>query len=285
MKLMTWNVQWCRGVDGRVDPARVAAEARRLADFDVLCLQEVADNFPEPHLSGSTGEDQFALLAELLPGYAAVPGVAVDHPGERGRRRRFGNMILSRLPVRQVFVHLLPYPADAGLPGMPRVALEAVVSAEFGDVRVITTHLEYFSLRKRSAQVEALRAIHAEGYGHAQARGVGKGVGGPFASLPRPVATIITGDFNLEPDDVLHARMGAAFVDGTPSLTDAWELLNPGVPHPPTFRIYEKEKPGDPELHCDFIFVSEDLKPRLRSVSVDLHTQVSDHQPVILALD
>ena len=46
MKLITWNVQWCRGVDGRVDPARIVAEAKRLADFDVLCLQEIADNFP-----------------------------------------------------------------------------------------------------------------------------------------------------------------------------------------------------------------------------------------------
>ncbi|MGE5088336.1 MAG: endonuclease/exonuclease/phosphatase family protein, partial [Candidatus Levyibacteriota bacterium] len=48
MKLITWNVQWCRGVDGRVDPARIVAEARRFADFDVLCLQEIADNYPDP---------------------------------------------------------------------------------------------------------------------------------------------------------------------------------------------------------------------------------------------
>ena len=40
----------------------------------------------------------------------------------------------------------------------------------------------------------------------------------------------------------------------------------PRIGHPPTFRIYEKEKPGDPELHCDFIFISEGLRPRLRSI-------------------
>jgi endonuclease/exonuclease/phosphatase family metal-dependent hydrolase len=118
-------------------------EARRLADFDVLCLQEIADNFPEPRLGSSAGEDQFALLAKLLPDHAAVPGVAVDHPGDGRARRRFGNLILSRLPVRQVYRHLLPYPCDPGVPGMPRIALEAVVGAAFGDVRVITTHLEY----------------------------------------------------------------------------------------------------------------------------------------------
>jgi len=114
MILITWNVQWCRGVDGRVDPARIAAEARKLADFDVLCLQEIADNFPHPRLAGSAGEDQFAVLAALLPGFTAIGGVAVDHPGDGGRRRKFGNMILSRLPVRQAYRHLLPSPIDPG---------------------------------------------------------------------------------------------------------------------------------------------------------------------------
>jgi endonuclease/exonuclease/phosphatase family metal-dependent hydrolase len=144
MILITWNVQWCRGVDGVVDPARIVAEAARLADFDVLCLQEIADNYPDPRLAGSDGHDQFARLAQLLPGFAAVPGVAVDQPGDGDRRRRFGNMILSRLPVRQVYRYLLPYPCDPGVPGMPRIAIEAVVGAPSGDLRVITTHLEYY---------------------------------------------------------------------------------------------------------------------------------------------
>ena len=45
MKLVTWNIQWCRGCDGRVDPERIVDHARAFADFDVLCLQEVAANF------------------------------------------------------------------------------------------------------------------------------------------------------------------------------------------------------------------------------------------------
>ncbi len=284
MKLITWNVQWCRGVDQKVDPARVVAEAKRLADFDVLCLQEIADNYPDPLLGGSAGEDQFAVLAALLPGYTAIPGIAVDQPGQDGRRRRFGNMILSRLPVKQAFRHLLPYPADHDVPSMPRVAVEAVVAAAFGDVRVITTHLEYYSLPKRSAQVEALRAIYAEGHGYADNPRTAVEDEGPYRAQARPAATIITGDFNLEPDDPLHARMAAPFADGTPRLVDAWEVAHPGVAHPPTFRIYEKSAPGDPELHCDFIFVNEVLWPRLRAVTVDVATQVSDHQPVILTL-
>jgi endonuclease/exonuclease/phosphatase family metal-dependent hydrolase len=285
MKLITWNVQWCRGVDGHVDPARIAAEARALDDFDVLCLQEIADNFPDPRLKGNTDENQFETLAALLPGFAAAPGIAVDHPAEGGRRRRFGNMILSRLPMRQVYRHLLPSPIDAGRNGMPRIAVEACVTAPFGDVRVITTHLEYYSQLQRAAQIDALRAIYAEGHGHARAGAIVDTTGGPFHTHLRPAATIVTGDFNLEPDNPLHARMGAPFPDGTPKLLDAWHVAHPDLPHPSTFKIYEKETPGEPELHCDFIFVSEHLKARVDGVRVDRATQAADHQPVILTLE
>jgi endonuclease/exonuclease/phosphatase family metal-dependent hydrolase len=284
MKLITWNVQWCRGVDGKVDPARVIADAKRIADFDVLCLQEIADNFADPLLGGSKGEDQFAVLASLLPGYTAIPGVAVDQLGPNGTRRRFGNMILTRLPVLQAYRHLLPYPADHDVPSMPRVAVEAVVSADIGDVRVITTHLEYYSVRKRSAQTDALRAIYAEGFAYADNPRVLLTDEGPYIAQPRPADTVITGDFNLEPDDPLHARMGEPFDDGTPPLFDAWNLAHPGRPHDPTFKIYEKETPGEPEQHCDFIFVSENLRMRVAKLWVDTVTQVSDHQPVLLEL-
>jgi len=284
MKLITWNVQWCRGVDHGVDPARVVAHAKQMADFDVLCLQEIADNYPDPLLGNHDGRDQFAVLASLLPGYTAVEGVAVDQIGENGRRRRFGNMILSRLPVLQAYRHLLPFPADHAVPSMPRVAVEAVVRAPLGDVRVITTHLEYYSLRKRAAQIDALRALYAEGAAYAGNPRAGEHDDGPYQVHPRPAAAVITGDFNLEPDDPLHARMAERFADGTPSLVDAWEAAHPGEPHPPTFKIYEKSEPGEPQLHCDFIFVSEPLRSRIAGVTVDTLTQVSDHQPVLLEL-
>jgi endonuclease/exonuclease/phosphatase family metal-dependent hydrolase len=284
MKLITWNVQWCRGVDLVVDPARIVSEAKRLADFDVLCLQEVADNYPDPRLAGSDGEDQFARLASLLPGYTPVPGVAVDQPGDDARRRRFGNMILSRFPVRQIYRYLLPYPCDPGVPGMPRIAVEAVVGAPDGDLRVITTHLEYYSARQRIAQVDALRAIYAEGHAYARDGGITMTDGGPFQTFVRPPGTIITGDCNFEPDAPDHRRMLVPFDDDTPPLLDAWEVLHPGKPHPATFKIYEKKHSGEPELHCDFIFVGDELRARLRTIAVDQKTQASDHQPVILSL-
>jgi endonuclease/exonuclease/phosphatase family metal-dependent hydrolase len=70
LSLITWNIQWGRGCDGRVDLQRIIRTARAMADFDVLCVQEVARNFPG--LPGSNGGDQFRLLAELMPGCAAI---------------------------------------------------------------------------------------------------------------------------------------------------------------------------------------------------------------------
>ena len=64
---MSWNILWGLGMDGRVDLTRIVSEARTLGDFDILCLQEVADGFSE--LEGSAGENQFAEIAALLPGY------------------------------------------------------------------------------------------------------------------------------------------------------------------------------------------------------------------------
>ncbi len=279
MRLLSWNIQWCRGVDGVVDPARIARTARTLCDPDVLCLQEVAANFPA--LAGSRGEDQFAALAGEFSGYAAAAAWGVDVPDELGGRRRFGNLILSRLPVGRVLRHALPWPPEPGSPSMPRVALEAEIRAPWGALRVTTTHLEYYSPRQRAAQVERLRALHAEACAQAAAAPSPREDGGPFQRRERPREAILAGDFNLPAGDALHERICAPFEDGTPPLYDAWSVLHGATPHPPSFRLYEPDYPGTPYC-CDFVFVSEALAPRLSALRIDADCKASDHQPVVV---
>jgi endonuclease/exonuclease/phosphatase family metal-dependent hydrolase len=281
MRLLSWNIQWCRGIDGRVDPSRIASEARRLADPDVLCLQEIADNYAA--LAGSRGENQAELLAQAFPGHAAACAWGVDLPDGAGGRRRFGNMILSRLPLGRILRHSLPWPPASGKPSMPRIALEAVIEAPFGPLRVTTTHLEYYAASHRAVQVERLRELHAEACGHARAPAARARGDGPFRSDPRPQSAILCGDFNLRPDDPLHARLQAPFDDGTPRLIDAWQSAHPGEAHPPSFRLYEPAR-GEAPHCCDFVLVSEDLAPRIAAFSIDAGTQASDHQPVLLEL-
>ena len=110
MKIITWNVQWCRGVDGRVDPARIVEHAKALADFDVLCLQEIASNFPDPRLAGSRGENQFARNRTAA---------ARIHAGTRRDRRRSGRR-RAAAPLRQ--------PDPVALPGGPGVSSPAAAS-------------------------------------------------------------------------------------------------------------------------------------------------------------
>jgi endonuclease/exonuclease/phosphatase family metal-dependent hydrolase len=275
VRLLTWNVQWCRGVDGVVDPARIAAQARRLADPDVLCLQEVNVGFAE--LAGSRGENQVDALRRELRGYAVFFASAVDVPGPGGARRRFGNLLASRLPVGRVMRHALPWP-QARAPSMPRCALEAVIEAPEGALRVTTTHLEYYSSGHRAAQVERLRELH----GATNLETVEEDEG-PFRPLPHPRSALVCGDFNMPPQDPQRARLLEAFLDGTPRFVDAWETLHPGEPHPPTFRVHERNEDQSPYC-CDFVFVTEDLAPRLRSIAVDDASRASDHQPVMVEL-
>jgi len=281
MNLITWNIQWGRGADGRVDLDRIVAHARRFADFDVLCLQEVSAGYPE--LPGCDGGDQFKALAQRLPGYAPIDGVATDTPGPTGRRR-FGNMLLSRLPVLQVFRHLLPWPADGALMSMQRIAVEATVETAFGPLRVTTTHLEYYSPAQRAAQVERLRELQAEAVAQARARRPGAASDGPFAHLPRGAGAVLAGDCNFRPDAAERTRLLAPFDDGTPAYRDAWELVHAQQPHAPTVGVHDKQQwPGAP-FTFDFVFVSADLAPRVRALQVDAASDASDHQPMRLEL-
>jgi endonuclease/exonuclease/phosphatase family metal-dependent hydrolase len=282
MKLLSWNIQWCRGVDGRVDPERIARVARELADADVICLQEVARGFPT--LAGSGGEDQFARLAAAFPGYAAFEGVAVDVPADGGGRAQFGNLLLSRLPVRQVSRVLLPWPADPDHADMQRVAVEAVVeSPTVGAVRVTTTHLAYYSAVQKLAQVDGLRARHAQAQGHRSPPARADASRGPFHWRAQPAAGIVCGDFNCEPGSPGHARMLEPFADGTPAFRDAWQVAHPGRPHDDTVGLYDTVQ-WPRRFACDFVFVSADLAPRVRSLAVDSSSAASDHQAVVLTL-
>src|SRR3954465_15582955 len=160
MRIVSWNVQWCRGIDGAVDPVRIASELRRIADPAVAGLQEIASGFAD--LRGSRGEDQPAALGAELPDYETVVGWGVDVAGAGRSRKRFGNMILSRLPLGRVRHHSLPWPPSQGEPSMPRVAVEAIVDAPPGRLRIVSTHLEYYSAGHRAAQIARLGALKLE---------------------------------------------------------------------------------------------------------------------------
>jgi endonuclease/exonuclease/phosphatase family metal-dependent hydrolase len=277
MKLVTWNIQWGKGCDGKVDLARIVRDARGLADADVFCFQEVSCGFE--NLDG--GVDQSAELAARLPGYAAIFRPAIESTDAEGRTRRFGNMTFTRLPVMQVASHLLPWPGAGSVRSMRRQALEVTVRTAFGSLRVVNTHLEYHSAAQREAQIarlldlqeEASTSPHAAKPTHPE----------PYVSQTLAPSSVLCGDFNFDVSDPQHAMLHNAARSGS-NYRDAWTICYPGRPHDLTCGLYDHAQWSEGPDCRDFIFVSEDLATRVRHVVVDGKTDASDHQPVMIEL-
>ncbi len=281
MKVITWNTQWFKGLDDVVDVSRIVRDAREMADFDVLCLQEVADHYPS--LTQGTDLDQPAKLQSLLPGFQVFYGAAIDELSSCGTyRQRFGNLIATRLPALQVQHVPLPYPSPADeVPGlsMPRMVSVCTVKAPWGPVRVMTTHLEYYSQKIRHEQTRALHALHGQ-FSQLAVRPPRTEAQGPYQAKPHTLDALLCGDFNFEPDSPEYATMVAS---GSHALIQAWECLHPGKTYPATFRLYDRTYGPEP-VACDFFFVSETLAKRVSRMAVNQDTKVSDHQPVLIEL-
>ncbi|AOI92411.1 endonuclease [Burkholderia pseudomultivorans] len=284
MRLIDWNIQWGRDADGVVDLGRTIAAARALADFDVLCLQEVTRGFGA--LPGGPGADQFAELAALLPGYTIFDATGADLPPATpgAPRRQFGNAIATRLPVGRVLRQLLPWPADASAPSMPRVALDVEVHTASGALRVVTTHLEFYSAHQRLAQVDALRDRHREACAHADRPAPAENATGPFSATGQPRDAIICGDFNSAFGSDAYRRLLEP-IDDAPAFVDAWIARHPGRTPPPTAGVYDTAQWSDGPLACDFLFVTDTLLPRVARCEIDGDVRASDHQPVVLELN
>lgn len=135
LRLASYNVHRCIGLDRRKDVARVAGVLREI-DADVVALQEA-----EAIADGDGFRCQIEQLAEAL-GMTPVHGpTIVTHGG------RYGNGLLTRHPVRSVDRLDLSHRRRE-----PRGALLAELGLPAGSLRVACTHLGLRS-SERAAQL------------------------------------------------------------------------------------------------------------------------------------
>ena len=133
LRVVTYNVHKCRGLDRRVRPARIV-EVLREIDADIIALQEVLS------VEGKgCEEDQARFIAE---------GLELDYRLGENRRLSggaYGNAVLSRLAIRQA------HNVDISVRGRePRGCLHVDVEAGGGRLlHVFNVHLGTAFLERR----------------------------------------------------------------------------------------------------------------------------------------
>ena len=287
MKLVTYNIQYGLGRDERYDLRRIADE---VAGADIIALQEV-----ERHWRRSGNVDSPAVLAASLPEHHWVYGANLDMDASYrdaagrlvNRRRQFGTMILSKLPIVSSRNHLLPKYATLTQHSIQQGALEGVViTPNAGPVRIYSLHLSHLAVDTRLPQVEKLLEIHARAIGEGGAWCGGhpdRDAGWTEGTMPpMPGEAILMGDFNFDwntpeyerivgPSSPQYGRLNRAN-----GFVDAWVAAgNPeaeGATIPNGRRI-------------DYCFLSPPLAARVRTCRVDHNASGSDHQPLWVEID
>jgi endonuclease/exonuclease/phosphatase family metal-dependent hydrolase len=281
MRIVSYNVQYCRGKDERVDIDRIVGE---VAEADVIAMQEV-----DRYWSRSGMTDQVHEITKRLPEHYWVygPGVDLDASARdsegrlENRRRQFGNLLLSRSPILASKNQLLPKMAFYEQLSIQRTMLDGIIACSVGAVRVASVHLAHSAAPERLAQVRRLRELQAEsGRDGGVLSGRHENWSDAANSPPWPPNSILLGDFNMTPGEQAYAAMVGfddpkygriTEIDG---YLDAW-ICSGGDPNAGHTKF---EDTGNRRI--DYAFISPGLADGLRSVWIDSDAQGSDHQPL-----
>jgi len=133
LRLVTYNVHKCRGIDWRVRPARIVRVLREI-DADVIAIQEI--------LAG-----QSAYIAAEL-GMSHVFGIARQHAGQD-----YGNAVLSRFPIVSSTTQDLTIRRRE-----PRICLRADIAVEHTMLCLFAVHLGTSYLERRQQVAKLMSA-------------------------------------------------------------------------------------------------------------------------------
>lgn len=142
IRLLSYNIHECIGVDDRQDVNRIA-DVLRSTSPDFVGLQEVQSQFEE-----APDEGQLGHLAATL-GMQAISGPTLFRAGAD-----YGNALLFRHPVETVQRLDLSYPGRE-----PRGALDVILHSPAGRLRVIVTHLGLWPAERRFQVKRLMQAV------------------------------------------------------------------------------------------------------------------------------
>jgi endonuclease/exonuclease/phosphatase family metal-dependent hydrolase len=236
LRLLTYNVHRCLGMDGKLSPERIARVIARYAP-DVVALQEL-----DVGRARSAGVDQAHRIAQCLE---------MDfhfHPALHLEEERYGDAILTHLPMRLVKAAVLPGPARLE----PRGALWVAIDVGGVELQVINAHLGLLPGERR-LQAHAL-------------------LGEQWLEHPdcRPPA-VLCGDFNALPSSPVCRLLRRRLKDAQ----SAFERRRPSGTFFGRF----------PAARIDYIFVDRGIEVvGVEVPDTELSRLASDHLPLIAEL-
>lgn len=239
LRIMTYNVHSCIGMDGKVSPERIARVIARY-EPDVVTLQELD---VKKIRTGTV--DQAHHIAEMLEMEFHF------HPAIHIEEERYGDAILTHLPMKLVKADILP--KISGSPSFePRGAIWVQIEVNGKVIQVLNTHLDVRS-RPRRAQLEAL--LGADWLGHSDCNGM----------------TVFCGDFNTLPSSTLYRQISEKF-------KDTQQKRSKGSPRGTFFTRF-------PSARIDYIFVDQTTEViTTYAPNTELTRIASDHLPLITEL-
>jgi endonuclease/exonuclease/phosphatase family metal-dependent hydrolase len=142
IRVATYNVHKCRGLDGRTSPQRIASVLESLR-ADVIALQEVIGGGPR-----GTGQEEKVASCLGMQSFLC--------PARRYRGHLYGNAVLTRLPVGRHFSYDL---SENGFE--PRFCQRVEILVRKYPLQIYNVHLGT-SRRERGRQAERLIRILAD---------------------------------------------------------------------------------------------------------------------------
>jgi endonuclease/exonuclease/phosphatase family metal-dependent hydrolase len=239
LRVMTYNVHSCIGMDGNISPERIARVINQYAP-DVILLQEL-----DVGRNRTDGVDQAQLIADIL---------AMDchfHPAMHYAEEKYGNAILTHLPMKIVKKGILPRLKHKSSSEY-RGALWVTIKVDDKEVQFINTHLG-LKRRERMKQVEMLLGT--------------KWLANGLCREP----VILGGDFNALPSSKVCKKLNDYLRDAQSTMKD----------HIPVGTFYRKF----PKVCIDHIYLSANIDvlniqvPRTKIVQM-----ASDHLPLVVDL-
>jgi endonuclease/exonuclease/phosphatase family metal-dependent hydrolase len=182
LKVMTYNVHSCIGLDGKLDVARISRVIAQ-SEPDVVALQEL-----DLRRMRSGGDDQAQLIAGLLEMNYHF------HPAMHLEEEQYGDAILTHLPMRTIKTGVLP----GTIPGSkrePRGALWVAVSFNGKEIHIVNTHM---GLTNNEQLMQTEELLSDEWLG---------------PMLKGNEAVILCGDFNFQRKSRPYRRIAAKMHD------------------------------------------------------------------------